>query len=144
LSQPAHRSPRTAPAAAPAPPIRVLLALSSPLERLGWSIVLDGQPDIRVLAQPSDCRATLAFLAANPVDVVLLDDLILAPGDCENLLRFCSPPHAARFLLLSSHPIGHASQDLHFAFASRCLLKGVSAPDLLRAIRALRPARRRK
>ncbi len=116
------------------------MVISSRLERLGWSIVIEGQDDMRILSQFSTCGETLAWLAHHAPQVVLIDEAILTPKDCEMLSR-----HAVRtgtcFLLVARHPIYSAVERERLSFASQCLLKGLSSSELLAAIRGCGIAR---
>jgi len=56
-----------------APAIRVVLADDQPLQRQGYRMVLDSQPDIVVLGEASDGAQVLALTRSQPTDVVLMD-----------------------------------------------------------------------
>jgi DNA-binding NarL/FixJ family response regulator len=56
-----------------AAPVRVLLADADPLQREGWRLVLDAQPDVEVVAEVPDGVQALAVLRRVPVDVALVD-----------------------------------------------------------------------
>jgi DNA-binding NarL/FixJ family response regulator len=120
-------------------PIRVLLIISSSLERLGWSIVVDGQQDMQLLAQFSSCDVALDFLAVHRADVALVDEAILTPRHCEALSREAARC-GTRFLLVTSHPPDETADRSRYSFVADCLLKGLSASDLLAAIRGKRSA----
>ena len=114
--------------------IRVAIVTASKLERLGWSIVVDSQPDMEAVGQFASLSAALAFLAGQTVDVALVDEAMLTAKSCEALAqhaRTCG----SRFLMMTRHPIDEAVVESRYAFVSRCLLKGLSAADLLAAIR---------
>jgi DNA-binding NarL/FixJ family response regulator len=128
-----------APAAA-ASPIRVILVISSRLERLGWSIVVDNQADMELSGQFDSVGKALAFLAAHPVDVALIDEAMLTPKHCEALRKHASQ-HASRFLLVSQHPVDESLESSRYSFASACLLKGIPAGTLLAAVRGGPPTR---
>ncbi len=115
--------------------IRVLLVISSKLERLGWSIVLENQDDMQVLGQFADPDQALASLAANSIDVLLIDEALLAPKHCERLRRDVLRRNS-RVLLVSNHPLDDELERTRYSFASGFLLRGACAADLLAAIRA--------
>jgi DNA-binding NarL/FixJ family response regulator len=117
-----------------AAPIRVALILSSKLERLGWGIVVDSQADMQVVGQFPSFASALAFLKTEAVDVALVDEAVLTPKACDAIRRRADA-NWPRFLVIAQHPVdpGLASSD--YSFASRYLLKGLSAADLLAAIR---------
>lgn len=54
-------------------PIRVLLADADPLQREGWRLVLDAQPDLEVIGEVPDGVQALALLRRVPVDVAVID-----------------------------------------------------------------------
>jgi DNA-binding NarL/FixJ family response regulator len=115
--------------------IRVALIISSKLERLGWSIVLESQPDIEIVGQFSSWTAALALLEQETVDVALIDEAILTPKACERLLARPQTHSGPRFLMMARHLIDPAVAESRYAFVSCHLLKGLSAADLLAAIR---------
>lgn len=115
-------------------PIRVVLVIRSRLERLGWSIVLESQTDLDLLAQFGSVSAAIAFLAEHPADVALVDEAALSPKDCE-ALRLLAAKGGPRFVLVARHPADQALEPSRYAFASDYLLKGVSAADLLASLR---------
>lgn len=117
--------------------IRVLLVISSKLERLGWSIVLENQDDIQVPGQFADADEALAWLAANSGDVLLIDEALLTPKRCERLRREVVRRNC-RVLLVTNHSLDDELERTRYSFASGFLLRGASAVDLLAAIR--RPA----
>jgi DNA-binding NarL/FixJ family response regulator len=115
-------------------PIRVVLVIRSKLERLGWGIVLGTQTDLDLLGQFGSVGAALAFLAAHPAHVVLIDDAVLTPKDCD-ALRHLAAEGGPRFVLVVRHPVDEALEGSRYSFASECLLKGVSAAELLASLR---------
>lgn len=54
-------------------PIRVLLADADPMQREGWRLVLDAQPDLEVVAEVPDGVQALAVLRRVAVDVAVID-----------------------------------------------------------------------
>lgn len=114
--------------------VRVILVIRSKLERLGWSIVLETQTDVELLGQFGSVSEALAFLSAHPADVILIDEAALTPKHCE-ALRSQAVHGGPRFLLVTRHPVDETLEHSRYSFASDCLLKGVSAAELLAAIR---------
>ena len=115
-------------------PIRVVLIISAKLERLGWSIVVEGQDDMELLGQFSSLGAGLAFLTSHPADVALIDEGMLTPKHCATLQEYAAQ-QPSRILLIARHPMDEPLRDSPYSFASACLLKGVAAASLLAAIR---------
>lgn len=58
---------------APARVIRVLIADDAPLQRAGWRMILESQPDIVVVGEAGDGARALAIVRREPTDVVVLD-----------------------------------------------------------------------
>ncbi len=54
-------------------PIRVLLADADAMQREGWRLVLDAQPDLEVVAEAPDGVQALAVLRRTAVDVAVVD-----------------------------------------------------------------------
>lgn len=123
-------------------PIGVVLVIASRLERLGWSVVLERQEDMRLLGQFPRCREAFAFLEAHPPDVVLIDEGQLTAAQCEVVGRYAARS-GARVLLVAPHPLDEPLSGSRYAFASECLLKGLAADELLTAIRRQGPSRGR-
>jgi hypothetical protein len=134
LTESSQNDTQTIPLPATERRIRVVLVIRSKLERLGWSIVLGTQPDLDLLGQFGSVSAALAFLAVHPAHVVLIDEAVLIPKDCDALRRAAveGGPH---FVLVARHPIDQSLERSRYAFACDCLLKGVSAPEMLASLR---------
>jgi hypothetical protein len=134
LTEFSQNLPRALAPAAAAPPIRVILVISSKLERLGWSIVVEGQADMELLGQFGSLGEALRFLSAHRVDVALIDEAMLTPRHCDALRRHAAQ-RLSRFLLVARHPVDETWETSRYSFASGCLLKGITAGSLLAAIR---------
>lgn len=120
----------------------MVLVIASRLERLGWSIVLEQQEDVRLTGQFSRCREAFDFFATSPPAVALIDEAILTARDCATLDKY-SASTATRFLLVASHPVEQPLAGSRYSFASECLLKGLPAGELLAAIRRQMPSTKR-
>ena len=59
-------------------PVRVALVDDQPLVRAGLRMVIDSQPDLRVVVEADDGRDALRLLASTASDVVLMD--VRMPG----------------------------------------------------------------
>jgi DNA-binding NarL/FixJ family response regulator len=117
------------------PRIRVLIALSAELERLGWGIIVSSQPDMQLIAQAASCDEALAVLSTHPSDVTLIDETILETGQCSALQEYSKPPWSSRFVLVAPHHVDYSLEHSRYAFTHAYLLKGVSAEELLGTIR---------
>jgi DNA-binding NarL/FixJ family response regulator len=114
--------------------IRVAIVIAAKLERLGWSIVVDSQEDMEVVGQFSSFSPALAFIASHSVDVAVIDDMVLTPAACEALEKLTHRrlPH---LLMMARHRVDTNSDPSVHSLVSRRLLKGLSAAELLVAIR---------
>lgn len=115
-------------------PIRVAVIIGSKLERLGWSIVVDGQPDMEIVGQYASLGAALGQLDDARVDVALVDETMLTPKASESLRRHTTTGRP-RFLMMTRHPVEWSEVEARYPFVRRPLLKGLAAADLLAAIR---------
>jgi hypothetical protein len=149
LGPPPHSSgPSAAPkesgesaAALGAAPIRVLLAMAAELDRMAWSIVINSQADMELIAAPSSSRQLLRHLKLHAPDVVLLDETLLALSPPGALIA-CARKTACRLVLIAMHPPDYSLEppileSTPAPFIHARLLKGVSAPDLLQTLRAV-------
>lgn len=131
---PSSQSNSARPPASAVEPVRVAIVIASKLERLGWSIVVDRQEDLAVAGQFSSFESALAFLGNNAVDVALIDEAMLAPGAWRALGRL-SRRRLPKLLILARYPAENPFEESQAPVASRHLLKGLPAEDLLAAIR---------
>lgn len=113
-------------------PIRVAVIIGSKLERLGWSIVVDGQPDMEMVGQYASVSGALAQLDDEGVDVALVDEALLTARASESLRQARRRPS---ILMLARHPVEASELEARYPFVCRPLLKGLAAADLLAAIR---------
>jgi len=118
--------------------IRVAIVIASKLERLGWSIVVDGQQDMAVAGQFSSLAAALVFLSSHDVDVALVDEALLTPSGWDALGNV-PQGRLPRLLLLARHPAENPFAEARHPLILRRLLKGLPAAELLAAIREAIP-----
>lgn len=119
------------------PPIRVALVDDQQLVRAGFRMVIDSQPDLRVVAEAGDGEAALAALAGTPADVVLMD--IRMPGTdglaaTEALIARPDPP---RVIVLTTFDLDEYVLRAIRAGASGFLLKDALPEQMLAAIRTV-------
>ena len=124
-------------------PIRVLLADSDVLQREGWRLVLDAQPDVEVVAEVPDGVQALAVLRRLAVDVAVVDVRMPRLGGLQVTERIATD---ARIRLMQRAPITRVvlvtATDLdRFAAPGReagadaVLYKDAEPSALIRAIR---------
>jgi DNA-binding NarL/FixJ family response regulator len=115
--------------------------MAAELDRMAWSIVLNNQADMDLIAATSSSRQLLRHLKLHAPDVVLLDEALLAlcpPG----ALVACTRKTACRLVLVAMHPPDYSLEPPSLESSPAPLiharlLKGVSAPDLLQTLRVV-------
>jgi len=107
--------------------IRVALAMVSELDRMAWSIVIGRQEDMKLAAAAADCRQLTGILDSHAADVLVVDEELLCACDGRRI--------SCRVILVSMHRPDYSMEEYQDAFVARRLLKGISAHDLLDAIR---------
>jgi two-component system, NarL family, response regulator NreC len=116
--------------------IRVLLADDHVTVRHGLKLIIDGQPDMAVVAEASDGAAAIGQAATLKPDVVVMD--ISMPGMtglvATRKLKALQP-HVA-IITLTRHTDDAYLQELLRAGASGYVLKQSAPSELLQAIRA--------
>lgn len=118
-------------------PIRVVLVDDQSLFRAGIRMLIDSQPDLRVVGEASDGREALGVVRAAMPDVVLMDirmpvlDGISATAE---LLRDQNPP---RIVMLTTFDLDEAAARAIRQGASGFLLKDADPEFLLAAIRTV-------
>ena len=124
------------------PPIRVALVDDQPLVRAGLRMVINSQPDLRVVVEADDGRDALHLLATTASDVVLMD--VRMPGmDGLSATRalLADGGHAAagdpRVVMLTTFDLDEYVLDAIRAGASGFLLKDAQPEELLTAIRTV-------
>ena len=66
---------------------RVLLADADPLQREGWRLVIDAQPDLEVVGEAPDGVQALALLRRHEIDVAVVDARMPRLGGLQVLER---------------------------------------------------------
>ena len=116
-------------------PIRVVIAMPAPLERLAWGIIVSNQPDMQFTAQAALRSEVLPVLKANSPDVTLIDEAMLDAPHCRDMHEYSTQPRSSRFILVAPHKLDYSLEQSRYAFAHAYLLKGVSATEFLNTIR---------
>jgi DNA-binding NarL/FixJ family response regulator len=123
-------------------PLRILLAMAAELDRMAWSIVINNQKEMELVAAASSSRQLARLLKSHNPHVVLLDEELLNLSDHAALLAFARKT-SCRFVLVAMHQPDYSLEHARVPFIHARLLKGVSAPDLLETVRAVAGVRRR-
>ncbi|GAA0997289.1 response regulator [Subtercola frigoramans] len=130
-----------------APIIRVGLADDQPLFRAGIAMVINSQPDLRVMWEASDGSEAIALIEREPVDIVLMDLEMPRMGGIEAIHEASSAfdrarahpahPPLPRFIVLTTFDLDDKTFEAIDAGASGFLLKSTEPEFLLAAIRTV-------
>ncbi len=119
----------------PSSPIRVILADSEAIFRVGMSKILTAESDLEVVAQTETLPQTLNAVATIPADVVLFEEgLSPNPADAiSEVIRQISS--ASKLILVTSRAGEHETVDYLRRGVSGILTRGVSPDLLVRCVR---------
>ncbi|TCN32917.1 DNA-binding NarL/FixJ family response regulator [Kribbella orskensis] len=118
------------------PPTRILLADDHALVRRGVRLILEGEPDLTVVAEAGDGAEALALAARQPIDLAILDVAMPRMTGLQAARELSALQPGLRILMLSMY------DDVQYFFqalrAGACgyVLKSVADRDLLEACRA--------
>jgi DNA-binding NarL/FixJ family response regulator len=116
--------------------IRVLLADDQALVRTGIRMIVDAQPDMRVVGEAGDGAEAIDRAHELAPDVVLLDVRMPHLDGLEALPRLVAAPGAPRIIVLTTFDLDDYVFEALERGASGFLLKGAPADQLLAGIRA--------
>ncbi|GIH79112.1 response regulator [Planobispora longispora] len=116
--------------------IRVVVADDQELVRSGFSLILDMQPDITVVAEAGDGAQAVEAARLHSPDVVLLDIHMPVMNGIEAAGRICAETAARIIILTTFNNDEYVYAALH-AGASGFLLKDVRRDDLVHAVRVV-------
>jgi DNA-binding NarL/FixJ family response regulator len=126
------------PAGATGGPIKVMVVDDQDLVRDGIAMILDGQPDIEVVAQAVDGADAIRQAAAVlDLAVVLMDVRMPVMDGIEATRRLAAGPNAPRVLILTTFDLDEYVYDALRAGASGFLLKRSSRDELINAVRVI-------
>ncbi|MFE9092996.1 response regulator [Streptomyces sp. NPDC007264] len=117
--------------------IRVLIADDQMMVRQGFTVLLDAQPDIRVVGQAVDGNDAIAKVAELAPDVVLMDIRMPELGGIEATRRITRATGHPRILVLTTFDLDEYVYEALRAGASGFLLKDASADQLAEAVRVV-------
>ncbi|HVV12272.1 response regulator transcription factor [Amycolatopsis sp.] len=117
--------------------VSVLLVDDEPLLRLGFRLVLESQPDLRVVGEAAEGAAAVAQTAKTDPDVVLMDVRMPGVDGIEATRRIVREHPRSKVLILTTFDLDEYAFAGLRAGASGFLLKNVPPEDLLSAIRVV-------
>jgi DNA-binding NarL/FixJ family response regulator len=117
--------------------IRVFLVDDQELVRAGFAMVVDAQPDMRVVGEAGDGAEALARLAVTAADVVLMDVRMPRLDGVEATRQLVQRGPGPRVVVLTTFDLDEYAFAALRAGASGFLLKDARADDLLDAIRTV-------
>ncbi|NEA31968.1 response regulator transcription factor [Streptomyces sp. SID13031] len=115
--------------------IRVFLVDDQELVRAGFTMLVDSQPDMRVVGQAGDGGEALEKLQVTASDVVLMDVRMPRLDGVEATRQLQSLPQAPRVIVLTTFDLDEYAFAAIKAGAAGFLLKNTPPADLLNAIR---------
>ena len=118
-------------------PIRVFLVDDQAMVRAGFRMLVESQPDLRVVGEAGDGLQALQQLAVTRADVVLMDVRMPRLDGVETTRRLGDLPTAPRVIVLTTFDLDEYAFAALKAGAAAFLLKDAAPPDLLGAIRAV-------
>ncbi|MGV9276863.1 response regulator [Streptomyces griseosporeus] len=116
--------------------LRVVVADDQELVRSGFTMILDAQPDIEVVAEAGDGAEAVAAVERHAPDVLLLDIRMPVMDGLEAARRVCAGS-ACKVVMLTTFDLDDYVYEALYAGASGFLLKDVRRDDLVHAVRVV-------
>lgn len=126
----------SAPSAGGAAPTRILLADDHALVRRGVRLILDGEPDLRVVAEAGDGAEAITAARTHEVDLAILDISMPRLTGLQAARELTARDPGLRVLILTMHDNEQYFFQALKAGASGYVLKSVADRDLVAACRA--------
>ncbi|WP_431948959.1 response regulator [Actinacidiphila sp. bgisy167] len=118
------------------PPTRILLADDHALVRRGVRLILDGEPDLTVVAEAGDGAEAVAKAREEPVDLAVLDIAMPRMTGLQAARELSRVRPGLRILILTMYDNEQYFFEALKAGASGYVLKSVADRDLVAACRA--------
>ena len=115
----------------------ILLVDDQPMLRMGYRMVLDAQPDLRVVGEAEDGLEALEQTRRLEPDVVLMDVRMPRLDGVQATERIVGSGSRSRIIILTTFDLDEYAYGALRAGASGFLLKDAPPPDMLSAIRAV-------
>ncbi|MFD5655595.1 MULTISPECIES: response regulator [unclassified Streptomyces] len=116
--------------------VRVVVADDQELVRSGFSMILQAQPDIEVVAEAGDGAEAVAAVERYAPDVLLLDIRMPVMDGLDAARRVCARS-ACKVVMLTTFDLDEYVYEALYAGASGFLLKDVRRDDLVHAVRVV-------
>lgn len=117
--------------------IRVLIADDEALIRSGLQLMLESQPDLKVVGEAEDGRVAMDFALSHHPDVILMDIQMPKMSGIESTRRITSGTNPPRVVMLTTFGDDENVYQALRAGASGFLLKDSRPEDVIRAIRVV-------
>ena len=117
------------------PTISVALADDQPLVRSGLRMIVEGEPDLRVVGEAADGAAAVELVAATQPDVLLLDVQMPEVDGLAAMEQIAATAAATRVLMLTTFDLDEYVYRAMRAGASGFLLKDMPGEDIVTAVR---------
>ncbi|MCZ2401696.1 response regulator transcription factor [Paenarthrobacter sp. Z7-10] len=115
--------------------ISVLLVDDQRLLRMGFRLILEGEPDLEVVGEAGDGAEAVALVAQLNPDVVLMDVRMPVLDGIEATRAITASGAAARIIILTTFDLDEYAFSGLRAGASAFLLKDVAPAELAQAVR---------
>jgi two-component system response regulator NreC len=119
-----------------------MIADDHPLILQGLKLILDAEPDLKVIDQAADGRALVQQAAKQQPDVAIVDITMPELNGIEAARQIREQCPACGIIMLSMHGAGHQVMRALEAGASGYLLKGNASEEVVKAVRTVARGRR--
>ena len=117
--------------------INVMLADDHAVVRMGFKMLLESAPDIKVVAEAESGEQAVKMYMEHHPDVVVMDITMPGIGGLEAIERIMAKDSTARVLVLSAHEDSVHPKRVLKAGAMGYLTKRSAAEELIKAIRSV-------
>jgi DNA-binding NarL/FixJ family response regulator len=124
-------------------PIRILTVDDHPVLRRGIAAILEGEPDMVLVAEASNGPEAIAQFRTHQPDVTLMDLQMPEMNGIDTILAIREEFPNARIIVLTTYSGGAQAVRAFKAGASGYLLKGMVRKELVETIRSVHAGRKR-
>lgn len=115
--------------------INVMLVDDHAVVRMGFKLLLESAPDVKVVAEAENGEQAIKFYGEHHPDVVVMDITMPGMGGMEAIERIMAKDNTARILVLSAHEDSVHPKRVLNAGAMGYLTKRSAPEELIKAIR---------